>query len=62
MGSRRGEKIEEMFQMVKDGKLRPGAGAAGGSGAGYRLDGFLDAFEAIATRRAIGKVVVEVAT
>jgi NADPH2:quinone reductase len=61
MGSSRGEKIEEMFQMVKDGSLRPGAGAATGSGPGYRLDDFLDAFGAIATRRAIGKVVVDVA-
>lgn len=61
MGSSRGAKIDEMFQMVEDGVLRPGAGADTGSGSRYRLDDFLDAFGAIATRSAIGKVVVEVA-
>jgi NADPH2:quinone reductase len=62
MGSSRAEKIEEMFQMVKDGQLRPGAGAIAEPGLAYQLDDFLDAFGAIASRNAIGKVVVEVAS
>lgn len=60
MDSSRGEKIDEMFEMVKAGKLRPGAGAATGS-TPYTLDNFLEAFGAIANRKAIGKVIVEIA-
>jgi len=60
MDSSRGEKIDEMFQMVKEGRLRPGAGAVMGSAPAYTLDHFLDAFGAIANRKAIGKVVVQI--
>lgn len=60
MGSSRGTKITEMFQMVKEGLLKPGAGIQSDSAPTYGLENFLDAFRAIATRQAIGKVVVKV--
>ena len=46
--------------MVKDGLLKPGAGIQSDSAPTYGLENFLDAFRAIATRQAIGKVVVKV--
>ena len=60
MDSSRGEKVDEMFEMVKEGRLHPGSGAQGDDSRLYTLDNFLEAFRAIATRKAIGKVVVNI--
>lgn len=60
MDSSRGEAVGTMFQMVKEGKLHPGSGRQGDGTPVYTLDNFLDAFRAIASRQAIGKVVVQV--
>merc|ERR1712224_1010947 len=53
MGSSRGEKIAEMFEMVREGRLRPAV-----TSRTYSLDDFQRAFDDLASRKAIGKVIV----
>ena len=66
MGSSRGALRDEMFEMVRTGRLQPGKGAAaasaaGGTGVGVAgLAGFEAAFREVAERRAVGKVVITV--
>ena len=60
MDSSRGEEVDRMFQMVAEGRLHPGSGHQAKDTAVYTLDNFLEAFRAIATRKAIGKVVVQI--
>lgn len=63
MGSSGGKAIDEMFQMVKDGRLNPIAGGTretSGSARRYEIDNFQKAFSDIANRKAVGKVVIHV--
>ena len=62
MGSTRGKVIEELFEMVKEGRLNPGSATAGTSAKTYAIDNFAAAFRDLATRKAIGKVIVDVAS
>jgi NADPH2:quinone reductase len=52
MGTSRGEKMDEMFRMVKDGLLKPVVGKV------YALDDFAQAFEDMSSRKVVGKVVI----
>ena len=57
MGTSRGEHIQEMFGMVRDGRLNPGV-----SGGDYTLETWRAGYGDVASRRAIGKIVIRVAT
>ena len=56
MGTSRGEAIREMFQLVEDGRLRPGVVAGD-----YSLEGFTQAYSDVEARTAIGKVIIKCA-
>lgn len=54
MGTSRGDKIQQMFDMVQSGKLRPFVE----SSATYSLENFAQGFDDLANRRAVGKVII----
>lgn len=60
MGSSRGEKIDEMFQMVQDGRLHPASSVTSGASKPYTVHEFERAFSDVATRKAIGKVIITI--
>jgi NADPH2:quinone reductase len=56
MGTSRGEKVDEMFAMVKDGRLKPVTGTS------YALQDFAQAFKDMSSRKVVGKVIIAVGT
>jgi len=60
MGRASAEQVQEMFQLVQDGRLTPGVATADGAASAYTLESFVEAFDDVANRRAIGKVIISV--
>merc|ERR1740123_1320077 len=51
------EARQELFQMARDGRLKPGVAT---QQAEYSLDHFTQAFDDLANRKAVGKVIISV--